>query len=146
MSKLKYSANTFATTILRRALMHMMFLTGCGRCMECDLRAVRAEHGVPAGAHPEGVQAVGIQAGNGGAGSVDALHRLPDAILDIILGRGPPRPTQSEHRECLAIRCALMPMTSMRSVSMRANLRYSSRCWSVGWWSSDSLQKMVASL
>lgn len=57
--------------------------------MEGDLRAVRAEHGVPAASHPEGVQAVGVQVAHDRAGSVHPVCSPPQAaVLTILLGWG----------------------------------------------------------
>lgn len=56
--------------------------------MEGDLGAVRAEHGVPAASHPEGVQAVGVQVADHGAGSVHPVRGPPHpAVLPVLLGR-----------------------------------------------------------
>lgn len=57
--------------------------------MERDLRAVGAEHGVPAASDPEGVQAVGVQVTHHSAGTVHPVCSPPDpTVLTILLGRG----------------------------------------------------------
>lgn len=76
-------------------------LTRCRWCVEGDLGAVRAKHGVPAASHPEGVQAVGVQVAHDGAGSVHPVCGPPQpAVFAVLLGRGLAQPevrAQSAH-------------------------------------------------
>lgn len=54
--------------------------------MEGDLWAVWAEHGVPAAANSEGVQALGVQVTHHRAGPVDPLRGPPaPAVLPVLL-------------------------------------------------------------
>lgn len=80
--------------LLSRKPVRVQFgLTRCRRRVEGDLGAVRAEHGVPAASHPEGVQAVGVQVAHDGAGSVHSVRGPPQpAVLTVLLGRGLAQP------------------------------------------------------
>lgn len=65
-----------------------MVTWGRGR-VEGDLRAVGAVDGVAAAAHPEGVQAVGLQVGDYGAGRVHPLGGPPGPrVVAVLRGRG----------------------------------------------------------
>lgn len=64
--------------------------------MEGDLRAVGAEHGVPAASDPEGIQAVRVQVTHHSAGTVHPFCSPPDAaVLAVLLGRGLARASDS---------------------------------------------------
>ena len=73
--------------------------------MEGDLRAVGAVHGVTAAPDPEGVQAVGLQVTDHGAGSVDPLGGPPGPRVHAVLlrrARGlarAPKPGEREREE-----------------------------------------------
>lgn len=55
-------------------------------CVEGDLRAVGAEHRVPAASNSEGVQAVRVQIKHHSAGAVHPVCSLPDpTVLTVLL-------------------------------------------------------------
>lgn len=67
--------------------------------MEGDLRAVGAEHGVPAASDPEGVQAVRVQVTHHSAGTVHLVCSPPaPTVLTVLLGRGLVRAPESGER------------------------------------------------
>lgn len=117
--------------------------------MEADLGAVGAEHRVPAAADPERVHAVGLQVTHHGAGTIHRLGGPPHAaVLVILLGGGLSRSGESGEKEGarppghIVSECVWGAAES----SVGAHLRYSRTWWSVGRWSSDNLQQIVASL
>lgn len=68
--------------------------------MEGDLRAVGAEHGVPAASDPEGVQAVRLQVTHNSAGTIHPVCSPPDpTVLTVLLGRGLARAPESGEKE-----------------------------------------------
>lgn len=75
-------------------------LTRCRWCVEGDLRAVGAEHRVPAASDPEGVQAVRLQVTHHSAGAIHPVCSPPDpTVLTILLGRGLARAPESGEKE-----------------------------------------------
>lgn len=70
--------------------------------MEADLRAVGAEHGVPAASDPEGIQAAGLQVTHHSAGTIHPVCSPPDpTVLTVLLGRGLARAPESGEKEKL---------------------------------------------
>lgn len=68
--------------------------------MEGDLRAVGAEHGVPAASDPEGVQAVRLQITHHSAGTIHPVCGPPDpTVLTVLLRRGLARSTKSGEKK-----------------------------------------------
>lgn len=121
-------------------------LTGCRWRVEGDLGAVRAEHGVPAASHPEGVQAVGVQVAHDGAGSVHPVRGPPQpAVLAVLLGRGLAQP-EVRGQSTVSTPILHYRVTERLLCSAGTHLRYSRTWWSVGRWSSGSRQQIEASL
>ena len=77
-----------------------LMLTRCWWCVEGDLRAVRAEHGIPARSDPEGVQAVRLQVRYNSAGTEHPFCSPPDTtVLTVLLGRGLARAPKSGEKQ-----------------------------------------------
>lgn len=117
--------------------------------MEGDLGAVRAEHGVPAASHPEGVQAVGVQVAHHGAGPVHPVRGPPHpAVLPVLLGRRLAQPEAVKRSELGHHPHISLSLSAAQSLlcSSGTHLRYSRTWWSVGRWSSGSRQLTEASL
>lgn len=75
-------------------------LTRCRWCVEVDLRAVGAEHGVPAASDPEGVQTVRFQVRHHSARTIHPVCSPPDAaVLTVLLGRGLARAPESGEKD-----------------------------------------------
>lgn len=68
--------------------------------MEGDLRAVGAEHGVPAASDSEGIQAVRVQVTHHSAGTVNPVCSPPDpAVFTVLLGWGLARASESAEKQ-----------------------------------------------
>lgn len=79
---------------------HSHTLTRCRWCVEGDLWAVGAEHGVPAAPNSEGVKTLRVQVTHDCAGPVNPLCSPPaPAVLPILLWWGQVAPPKSGNRD-----------------------------------------------
>lgn len=79
-------------------------LTRCRWCVEGDLGAVGAEHGVPAAPNSKGVQTLRVQVTHHRAGPVNPLCSPPAPAVLPILCRGqvvPPKSGNRDHNQTL---------------------------------------------